>query len=130
MPATQNVTLEPALHCVLAEHLHHSTIRCKLSTVCIFREVLAQPNLLTNFVDGLQLVGLCLVWPKDPEIVHVSPRHLPKKIAQFRDTTGPGQPGFFHFDTGAAKIRHIEWLAQQATIRDRISAHPSITLGS
>src|SRR4029077_1805085 len=86
----QNVTLEPPFHRVLAEHFHNSTVRCQLSAVSILRKVLAEPDLLTNFIDSLELIGLCLVWPKDPEVVHVSPRHFPEKIAESGAATGHG----------------------------------------
>ena len=101
MPAAQNVTLEPSFHRVLAEHLHNSTVRCKLPAVSIFRKVLAEPDLLTNFIDGLELVGLCLVWPEDPEVLHVSPHHFPEKIAEVGDATGHGLAGFLDFNTGS-----------------------------
>ena len=39
MPAAQDVTLQPSLHGVLAEHFHHSAVRCKC-VVSILREVL------------------------------------------------------------------------------------------
>src|SRR5947208_16071950 len=116
MPPAQNVTLKPPFDRVLAEHLHNSTVRCKLAAVIIFREVLAEPDLLTNLIDGLELVGLCLVWPEHTEVVHVSPHYFPEKIAQLGDATGQGLAGFLDFNTGAAEIRHVAWLAQQATI--------------
>src|SRR5262245_2163205 len=117
MPATQNITLEPPFHRVLAQHLHNSTVRCKLPAVIIFREVLAEPDLLTNFIDGLELVGLCLVRPNDPEVLHVSPRHFSEKLAEDRDTARQGRAGFLDFNAEAAEIRHLQWLAYQATVR-------------
>src|SRR5215510_12187923 len=126
MPAAQNVTLKPPLHRVLAEHLHNSTVRCKLSPVSILREVLAEPDLLTNFIDRVELVGLCLVWPKDPEVLHVSPHHFAEKHAQLGNATGQACAGFLDFNTSAAEIRHLQWLAYQATIRNGIGAHPPI----
>src|SRR6516164_4838325 len=130
VPAGQNVTLEPPFHCVLAEHLHNSTVRCKLTAVSIFRKVLAEPDLLANLIDGLELVGLCLVWPEDTEVVHVPPHHFPKKTSKFGDATGDGCAGLLHFNTSAAEIRHLQWLAYQATIRDGVGAHPTIPFWS
>ena len=56
MPAAQDITLQPSFHGVLAEHFHHPAIRGQLPAVGILREILAKPNLLTNFIDGLELV--------------------------------------------------------------------------
>src|SRR6476620_12432975 len=120
MPAAQNVTLEPSLYGVLAEHFHNSTVRCKLPAVSILRKVLAEPDLLTNLIDGLELVGLCLVWPEDAEVLHVLPHHLPEKIAELGDATGQRLAGFLDFNAEAAEIRHLQWLAYQAAVRDRI----------
>ena len=130
MPAAQNVTLQPSLHRVLAEHFHNSTVRCKLPAVSILREVLAEPDLLTNFIDRLELVGLCLVWPEDAEVLHVLPHHLPEKIAELGDATGQRRAGLLDFNAEPAEIRHLQWLAYQATIRDGVGAHPPMTLRS
>ena len=56
MPAAQDITLQPPFDGVLTEHLHDATVRGQLPAVGVFREILAKPNLLTNFIDGLELV--------------------------------------------------------------------------
>ena len=111
MPAGQNVAFEPPLDGVLAEHLHDATASCKLPAIGIFREVLAEPHLLTNFIDGLKLVGLCFIWPKNPEVVHVLPRHFPEELPEGGNTTGHGSTGFLDFNAGSAEIRHLQWLS-------------------
>src|SRR6266576_6981105 len=111
MPAAQNVTLEPPFHCVLAEHLHNSTARRKVPAVIIFWEVLPQPDLFTNFIDGLELIGLCLVRPNDPEVLHVSPRHFSEKLAEDGDATRQGRAGFLDFNASAAEVWHLQWPA-------------------
>ena len=111
MPAAQDVTLQPPFHGVLAEHLHNSAVRCELPAVSILREVLAEPDLLTNFIDGLELVGLCLVWPEDAEVLHVLPHHFAEKIAEGGDATGQRRAGLLDFNAEAAEIGHVEWLA-------------------
>src|SRR6266550_4892782 len=130
VPAGQYVTFEPPFHRVLAEHLHNATARRELPAVVIFREVLAEPDLLTNFINSLELVGLCLVRPNDPEVLHVSPRHFSEKLAEDRYTARQGRAGFLDFNAEAAEIRHLQWLAYQATIRNGVGAHPPMTLRS
>src|SRR5215469_15773524 len=130
MPATQNITLEPPFHRVLAQHLHNSTVRHEIAPIGIFRKVLAEPDLLTNFINSLELVGLCLVRPNDPEVLHVSPRHFSEKLAEDRDTARQGRAGFLDFNAEATEIRHLQWLAYQATIRDGVGAYPPMTLRS
>src|SRR5262245_17745436 len=109
---------------MLAEHLHDATVRSKLATVRIFREVLAEPHLLGNFVDGLELVGFRLVWPENPEILHVSPRDFAEKVPESRDVAGQGRAGFLDFNGRLAKIGHLQGLPYQTAIRDGVGAHP------
>src|SRR2546430_17090084 len=126
MPAAQNVTLEPSLHRVLAEHFHNSTVRCKLPAVSILRKVLAEPHLLTNFIDRLELVGLCLVWAEDAEVLHVLPHHLPEKIAELGDATGQRRAGFLDFNSEPAETRHLLCLVFHANIFKVVGAYPPI----
>ena len=111
MPAAQNITLQPPFHGVLAEHLHDAAVRGKLAAVGVFREVLAEPDLLADFIDGLELVGLRLVRPEDAEVLHVLPHHFAKEVAEGGDVAGQGRAGFLDFDGGVAEIRHLQWLA-------------------
>src|SRR5262249_39989554 len=110
MPAAQKVPLEPPFHGMLAEHLHDATVRSKVATVRVFREVLAEPNLLGDFVDGLELVGFRLVWPKNSEILHVPPRDFAEKGPEGRDVAGQGRAGFLDFNGSLAKIGHLQGL--------------------
>src|SRR5260370_17234305 len=94
MSVTQNVTFEPPFHRVLAQHLHNSTARYEIAPVGIFRKVLAEPDLLTNFVNSLELVGLCLVRPNDPQVLHVSPRHFSDKLPDHRHPPPPHRAAY------------------------------------
>jgi hypothetical protein len=128
MAASQNVAFQPPFDGVLTQHLHNATLGGKLAAISVFREIFAEPDLFPNFIDGLELVGLGLVWPNDAEVLHVPPRYFPEKLAEVGDAAGHSLTGFFDLNGEIAKIRHVQWLAEQTAIRDRIGAHPPIAL--
>ena len=111
MPAGEDVALQPPFHSVLAEHLHNATVRRKLPAVLVFREVLAEPDLLADFVEGLKHVRLGLVRPEDPEVLDVLPHDLAQKVPEGGNAGGRGHAGFLDFNGGAPEIRHLQGLA-------------------
>src|SRR5262249_499174 len=111
MAPAQNVTLEPPLHRVLAKHLHNSTLCREVPTVVIFGEVLAEPDLLTNFIDGLELVGLCFVRPNHPDAFHVLPLYCSEQLPEDCTAARQGFAGFLDFNASAAEVGHIKWPA-------------------
>ena len=68
VPAAQQVTLEPALDGVLAEHLHDPPVWGELTAVRVLGKILPQPDLLADFVDRRELVRLRLVRAEDAEV--------------------------------------------------------------
>ena len=130
MPAAQQVAFQPAFDGVLAEHLHDAAFGRQIAAVGILREVLCQPHLLGDIVEGLQPVGLRLVRPEDAEVVHVQPHDFAQEIAEGGDVAGQGCAGFLDLDGGVAEVRHVERLAQQTAIGDRVGAHPPVPLGA
>ena len=74
----------------------------RFAAVGVLREVLAQPRLLGDLVEGLELVGLRLVRPEDAEVLHVQPHDLAQEVAE--DGTLPARvaPGF---STSTAEVR-------------------------
>src|SRR5262244_2513872 len=110
MPASQKVTREPPFHGMRAEQLHEATVRSQLATVRVFREVLAEPHLLGDFIESLELVGFRLVWPENPEILHVLPHDFAEKVPEGRDVAGQGRAGFLDVNGSLAKIGHLQGL--------------------
>src|SRR5271166_6717976 len=130
MPAAQNVTFQPSFDGMLAEYLHYSAIWSELTSVSVLREVLSEPDLLGDFINRLESVGLRFIRPEDAEAVHVPSHHFPQEIAECRDVPGQSCAGFFDFDRRAPKIGHIKRLANKTAVGDRVCTHPPISLGS
>jgi hypothetical protein len=98
MPAAQNVTLQPSFDGMLAEYLHYPPIWSKLTAVSVLGEVLSEPDLLGDFINRLESVGLRFIRPEDAEAVHVPPHHFAQEIAECRDVPGQSCAGFLDFD--------------------------------
>jgi hypothetical protein len=62
---TEEIALQPSFHGVLAKHFHDPAVCCQLTAVRVFREILAEPSLLADFINSIQLVGLSLVRPSN-----------------------------------------------------------------
>src|SRR5215475_7999714 len=105
MPPTKNVALQPTFHGVLAKHFHDSAIRRQLPPVGVFRKILAHPDLFTDFIQGLELIGLSLVRPEHSESLDVVSHYFPKEIAERRDVASERCAGLLDFDREVTKIR-------------------------
>src|SRR5262249_6416146 len=88
MSAAEKIAFKPPFHGMFTEHLHDSAIGRQLSTIGVFRKILAQPNFLTDFVESLQLVGLRFVRAENPEVMHVLTHHFAKEISKGWDVAG------------------------------------------
>src|SRR5208283_4629217 len=106
MSTAQDVTLQPSFDRMLAQHLHHASVGSKLAAVAVLREVLCQPDLLGDFINRLESVGLRFIRSEDAKAVHVQPHYFPDEIAERRDIPGRGCAGFFDLNCGSAEIRH------------------------
>src|SRR5713101_8397560 len=111
---------------MLAQYLHYAAIRSEFAAVSVLMEVLCKPDLLGDFIDRLESIGLRFIRSEDAEAVHVPPHHFPQEIAECRDVPGQSCAGFFDFDPGAPKIGHIQGLANKTAVSDRVCAHPPI----
>src|SRR5208282_2038550 len=130
VPATQDITLQPPFDGMLAQHLHHASIRRELAAVSVLWEILCQPDLLGDLVNSFESVGLGFIWPEDAKAVHVPPHHFPQEIAERRDVPGQSCAGFFDFDRRVPKIGELQGLANKTAISDRVCTHPPISRGS
>jgi hypothetical protein len=81
MPAGQQVAFQPALQCVLAEHLHDPTVGRQLTTIGILREIFAEPGLFGHLIERGQAVGGVLVRTEYPEVVRVVARDITQELA-------------------------------------------------
>src|SRR5262249_40180552 len=106
VPATENIALKPPFHCVLAKHFHDAAVRRQFPAVGVFWEILAEPNLLADFKEGLELIGLRLVRPEYSEVFHVVSHHFSEEVTERGNTPRQGRAGFLDFDGEVAKVRH------------------------
>src|SRR5689334_8589330 len=102
MSAAQDVTFEPAFYGMFAEHLHDAAVWRQLAAVQIFREILTEPHLLSDFIDSLKLVGLRLVRSEDPKVFHVLPHDLAEKDPESGNVAGQRCPGLLDVHCGVA----------------------------
>src|SRR5215471_4107771 len=65
VPAGQQVSLEPSLALVLAQHLHHSTIGCNM---IVALDHFARRTAIRRFEHGAPSIRRRLVWAEDPEV--------------------------------------------------------------
>src|SRR5262249_60924371 len=107
----ENRALQPSFHRVLAKHFHDAPIRSQIPAVGVFREILAEPNLLTDFIQGLELIGLRLVRPEHSEVLYVVSHHFSKEDTEGRNVPGQSPAGFLDFDGEVTKIRQHQGLA-------------------
>src|SRR5208283_2442281 len=87
------------------EHFHDAPVQGQVAAVGVLGEVLAEPRLLGDLVDGVELVGLRLVRPEKPEVVLVPPHDLPHQDAEEARVTGLGCSWFLDFDAESAEVR-------------------------
>ena len=65
MPAGQQIALQPALALVLAQHLHHPSVRREMVVV---REGLGDPGAVRHLEHVLPAVGIVLVRAEQAEV--------------------------------------------------------------
>ena len=82
MPATQQVAFVPAFERVLGEHLHDAAVGGELPAVGVFSEIVGQPELLADFVDGVELVRRVFIGAEDAEVGHVALHDVAKELAK------------------------------------------------
>src|SRR5262249_38330007 len=126
MAAAENVTLEPTFHGMFTEHLHDPAVGSQFSAVGVFREILAKPSLLADFVERLQLVGLCLVRAENPEVMHILAHNFAKEVAESWYVSGQCGPRFLYLNSRVTEIGHHKGFADQPAVRNRIGGHASV----
>jgi hypothetical protein len=71
MPAGQDVTFQPTLDSVLAEHLHYPAFVGSVSSLQVLFEVRTSPHLPPSFIDGIEHARSRLIRSKDTEVRYV-----------------------------------------------------------
>src|ERR1035437_926424 len=128
VPPGEQITFEPALALMLAQHFHHPAIwGQKLVVVLLLRLPLPAGYLK----HGSQAVGERFVGAKNPEIplFLVQFEHIAKEYAQFMRISRLNRSGSRYVDGVLAKVWHDQIVEQQTTISIWIGAHAAFALG-
>ncbi|MBV6517661.1 MAG: hypothetical protein HCAMLNBO_00227 [Candidatus Brocadia fulgida] len=125
----QQVAFQPADEGVFGKHLHNAAIAGELAAVCILRQHIRHPGLLAYLVDSLKPVRGGLVRAKYAEARHVVFHHVAQVLAE-----GLGILVFHRAAGGnvyriVAKIRQLEFLAQEPAVGMRVGAHAPVPPG-
>ena len=128
MAAGQEITLEPALALVLAQHLHHPPVGRE---VVVPWERLGDPGAVGDLERVLPAVGVVLVRAEQPEVarLHVQLHHVAQEGAHEPGGLGRGGAGRGHRDGVVAEIRQPQIPQQHAAIGVRVGAHAPGALG-
>ena len=122
MPARQQISLQPSLALMLAEHLHHPALQ---SQMLIARNRFRDPLPFRHLKDGIQTIRHRLIRPKDAEIllVVIQLDHIANEFAQNARIFRVGRPGLGQIDPIRLKFRHPQRPQQQSPIGVRIGPH-------
>ena len=129
VPAGQQVSLQPALALVLAEHLHHPAVRRE---VVVFRVDVGHVAAVGHLKHVLPAVRVVLVGAEQAQVlaVQVLLHDVPEKPAHLAGRFGVDCPRAGHFDGIVAEVRHLQVSEQQAAVGVRVVAHPPVALRS
>ena len=125
MAAGQQISFQPALAQMLAQHLHDPAVGAEID-VDIFD--LGHPLLAGDFVDGLQPVRGGLVRSEQPEIllVEIELHHVAQESSENARRFRLDAAGFGHRHGIVVEVRHRQRLQQFAAIGVRIGAHAAM----
>ena len=128
VPAREQITFEPALALVLAQHFHHAAIGREIVVVI---EPLRHPGAVRDFQRVLPAVRVVLVGAEQAEVfaLHVQLHHVAEKFAHHARGLGVGGAGLLHFDGVFAEIGHAQIAQEQAAIAMRVGTHAAFALG-
>ncbi len=128
MPAGEQVTFEPALALVLAQHFHHASAGREEFVVRHGRRI---PLALGHLEHRFQAVGERLVRAKHAEIslFAIEFRHVAQERPEYVRVADAGRARRGHDGRVIAKVRHAQITQQRAAVRMGIGAHASRTFG-
>ena len=82
MASGEQVAFKPAFERVLRKHFHDPAVGRQFAAIGIFGQVIGQPQLLADLINGIQLVRSVFVGPEDTEALHVVAHDVPQKAPQ------------------------------------------------
>src|SRR5208283_3717205 len=128
VPATQDITLQPSFDGMLAQHLHHASIRSELAAISVLGKVFSEPDFFGHLVDRFETVRLRFVRTKDTEAVRIQSHHFAKEVTQGRNVPRQSGSRLLDIDLRTPEVGHVERLPQQTAVSDGIGAHASRSL--
>ena len=123
MPARQQVTLEPALAKMLAQHFHDAAVGRE---VVVDRQRFRQPGPVGHIEDRTEAVRDRFIWPHQAEVARIVGDDVAEKLSQDLGRLVKGGPGLVDLDRVVAEVRKPQLLGQFAAVRVRIRAHPAL----
>ena len=125
----QQIALVPALQGVLGEHLQDAPIRGQLATIGVLRQIVREPQLLADLIDGVELVRRILVRAEDAEVAHVLAHDLAQHGTQGLGVHGADPTGLVHGAGKGPVVGHAQGTAQLATVGVGVGAHAHPAFG-
>ena len=128
MAPREQITFEPSLALVLAQHLHHAAVRRQMVVV---GKLLGHPRPVRHFKRVLPAVRVVFVGAEQAEVLalHVQLHHVAQEPAHRTRSLGVGGAGLLHVDGVFAEVGHFQVAQEQAAVAMRIGAHAALTPG-
>src|SRR5512143_1655646 len=123
MPSGQEITFQPPLQSVLAEHLHDVPVTGEFTTIRILGLDLRHPCFLRGLVHGSQTVGSCFIRPEHPKLVQVITHDIAQEYPENLSIPSQDSTGFFHLKAIVSEVGQTQGLANCSSISDRVCAH-------
>ena len=128
VPAGQQITFQPTLALVLAEHrVQHASGGREEFIILYFPGV---PLTVGDFENRSQEIRECLVGTEDTEIalILVQLGHVTQEIAKHKRILAVNGAGRGHIYRVGVEVRHAKVAQQNAAVGVRIGAHPPVAL--
>ncbi len=122
MPAGEQITFQPALAQVLAQHLHHSAVgRHVVVGLHDFRHGTA----IRDVENGVPAVGRGFVRAEHAEVLRVALQHVANKFPLNACCFGLGRAGLGDIDRVVAEIWQTQIPQEHPAVGMRVGAHPA-----
>ena len=128
MPPGQQITFEPALALVLAQHrVQHASVGREEFVILDFARV---PLAVGDFKDRAQKIRERLVRAEDAEIALILIQHgdVAQELAEHERILAVNGAGRRHFHRMVVEVRHAQVAQQNPAVGMRIGAHPPVAL--
>ena len=128
MPSGEQITLQPTLALVLAEHRVEHASGGREEFIILYCP--GVPLAIGYFEDRAQEIRERFIGTEDPEIalILIELDHVTQKLTQHERILGVDGAGRRHFYRVDAEVRHSQVAQQNAAVRVGIGAHPPVAL--